>query len=118
MSERKTEFRWASIGGADPEPVELVEIDGRQAVYTCGCGDPFYLDDPHPVARLMWLVSRGQNSMGRRDWKFDRGPEYDEPALSGLARPPHPDKVVAAADEREMKIRAVPGKRHMWRGPR
>lgn len=45
MSERKTEFWWASIHGADPEPVEKTEHDGRPCVFTLGCGDPFYLDD-------------------------------------------------------------------------
>lgn len=42
---RKTEFAWASIAGADAEPVELVEIDGRKGLYTLGCADPFWLDD-------------------------------------------------------------------------
>lgn len=47
MSEisRKTHFAWASIAGADAEPVELVMIDGRDGLYTLGCADPFWLDD-------------------------------------------------------------------------
>lgn len=49
---RKTKFYWASIAGADPEPVELIEIDGRKAIYTCGCGDPFFLDDADTKIRL------------------------------------------------------------------
>ena len=38
-------FWWASIAGADCEPVEVVE-DKRlgSVVYTCGCADPFVLD--------------------------------------------------------------------------
>ncbi len=42
---RKTHFGWASIAGADPEPVELIETDGRKGVLTTGCADPFWLDD-------------------------------------------------------------------------
>lgn len=46
MTSRKTEFWWASIHGADPEPVEKTEHEGRACVYTLGCDDPFYLDEP------------------------------------------------------------------------
>lgn len=42
---RKTEFAWASIAGADPEPVELIEKDNRKGLYTIGCEDIFWLDD-------------------------------------------------------------------------
>lgn len=42
---RKTKFTWASIAGADPEPVELIEADGRKGLFTIGCQDPFWLDD-------------------------------------------------------------------------
>jgi len=50
MMERKSEFWWASIHGADPEPVEKTEHDGRPCVYTLGCADPFYLDEkPCPL---------------------------------------------------------------------
>lgn len=45
----KTEFWWASIHGADPEPVEKSEHEGRPCVYTLGCADPFYLDDANAV---------------------------------------------------------------------
>jgi hypothetical protein len=41
----KTNFAWASIAGADPEPVELIDIDSRKGLYTIGCADPFWLDD-------------------------------------------------------------------------
>ena len=43
--QRKTTFAWASIAGADPEPVELVEVNGRKGAYTLGCADPFWLDE-------------------------------------------------------------------------
>lgn len=42
---RKVDFGWASIAGADPEPVELIETDGRKGLLTIGCEDPFWLDD-------------------------------------------------------------------------
>lgn len=42
---RKTVFGWASIAGADAEPVELIEVDGRKGLFTLGCADPFWLDD-------------------------------------------------------------------------
>lgn len=44
-SNRKANFAWASIAGADAEPVELIEVEGRKGLYTLGCADPFWLDD-------------------------------------------------------------------------
>jgi hypothetical protein len=106
---RKVEFWWASIHGADPEPVEkTVTDDGRACVYTLGCADPFYLDEsPCPVLFI-----------------------EDEAML----RPKHPDK--EAADLAAMAVAANKGRRtyvsssgkrepvlgwsrgHGWRGPR
>lgn len=45
LAKRKAQFQWASIAGADPEPVELIVIDGRQGLLTIGCQDPFWIDD-------------------------------------------------------------------------
>jgi hypothetical protein len=42
---RKTNFVWVSIAGADAEPAELIETDGRKGILTIGCQDPFWLDD-------------------------------------------------------------------------
>jgi hypothetical protein len=50
---RKTTFAWASIAGADPEPVEVIDeksfmgrgSSARKGVLTTGCQDPFWLDD-------------------------------------------------------------------------
>lgn len=50
----KAEFAWASIAGADPEPVEIIERDGRKGVLTIGCPDPFWLDDKSVRVRLNW----------------------------------------------------------------
>jgi hypothetical protein len=99
---RKTEFWWASVHGADPEPVERVAVDGREGVLTIGCADPFWLDeDPCPVMFV------------------DEDPMY---------RPRHPDKVAAEraaikeAENRGRKTYQFEGKRlplpHGWRGPR
>ena len=45
MTVRKAEFVWASIAGADAEPVEIIEESGRKGILTTGCADPFWLDD-------------------------------------------------------------------------
>jgi hypothetical protein len=98
---RKTQFYWASIHGADPEPVEICTVEGRRACYTLGCGDPFYLDeDPCPVLFV------------------------DQEAM---LRPEHPDKKEAerAAKYAGRRSYLWKGKRihlppvsHGWRGPR
>lgn len=40
----KQRVAWASIGGATPEPVKLIERDGRRGVLRLGCPEPFWLD--------------------------------------------------------------------------
>lgn len=88
MSERKTEFWWASIHGADPEAVEKTENDGRKCIYTAGCGDPFYLDEqPCPVL----LVSRIED------------------------RPLHPEKAKAKREAEQAEYDAMLTARHMGR---
>jgi hypothetical protein len=49
----KSEFWWASIAGANCEPVEVTMIDGKRVAYTCGCGDPFYIDEPECLCVLI-----------------------------------------------------------------
>lgn len=91
--ERKTEFWWASVAGADCEPVEVTMLDGERVAYTCGCGDPFYLDRPDcPVV----LVGVG----------------YPRRAME---RPlsPMQQKLADEAWDRERV-----GVSHSWRGPR
>lgn len=96
---RKAEFWWASIHGADPEPVEKTERDGRPCVYTLGCADPFFLDQPGVLL-------------------------IDDEAMP---RPEHPDKEEARraaklADRRSYvwqgKRVQLPPIQHGWRGPR
>jgi hypothetical protein len=99
MPKRKTEFWWASIHGADPEPVEKAEHEGRPCVYTLGCADPFYLDEPG-----VFFID-------------------DE----RMIRPWHPDKEEAARAAKLANRRSyvwqgkrirLPPPAHGWRGPR
>ena len=83
--QRKALFGWASIAGADPEPVEIVELEGRKAVYTLGCADPFYLDeDPPRVTIYMNKLLRPHNPMTREEVdKLARGYEERKAAKHG-----------------------------------
>ncbi len=107
MANRKTQFFWASIAGADPEPVEVCTVDGRRACYTLGCGDPFFLDDPNsPVAlgKMERIASAGkywEYFTTREPKPLDRYPL--EAALAGAR---------AAAEKRWAATS------HSWRGPR
>ncbi len=87
---RKATFAWASIGGADPEPVEVIEENGRKGILTIGCQDPFWLDDAAAGVVL-----------------------YVNP----LDRPTNPE-IPEQRDARNAAYEA--GKRvyHSWRGPR
>jgi hypothetical protein len=87
---RKATFAWASIAGADPEPVELVEENGRKGVFTTGCIDPFWLDDPDAGVVL-----------------------YVNP----LVRPENPE-TQEQRDARDAAYRARKAEDHRWRGPR
>lgn len=118
MSERKAKFCWASIAGADPEPVELVRIDGRLAIYTCGCADPFYLNDVSMPVRLGHGEQLSQNS--------DASPVFIEDAsYVAISRPFLGDKWQADQDAKiaeRAKLRQARRKSgvisHGWRGPR
>lgn len=105
----KSEFWWASIAGADCEPVEVTKLNGERVAYTCGCTDPFYLDRPDcPVL----LIPVNEN-----EWLFfkDKPPEYQQ--WSGrLARPftPRQEELNLKAErKRQETLRS-----HGWRGPR
>ena len=89
----KSEFWWATIAGADCEPVEVTTLNGKRVAYTCGCGDPFPLDEPDSVCVLV------------------DGPER---------RPLTPAQELAAKEERERQMEAdrKKGIKHSWRGPR
>lgn len=122
MTERKAKFCWASIAGSDPEPVELVSIDGRRAIYTCGCADPFYLDDASMPVRMGRAEQRSQNS--------DASPVFIvDASWVAIPRPMLEDKWQADHDAKiaervaRMKERQKQGVRtfitsHGWRGPR
>lgn len=115
---RKAKFCWASIAGADPEPVEMVSIDGRAAIYTCGCADPFYLDDASMPVRVGRGEQRSQNS--------DAPPVFVEDASwVAISRPLLDDKWQADQDAKiaeRTKLKEARRKSdvvsHGWRGPR
>lgn len=81
-------FAWASIAGADPEPVEISEHEGKMCIYTLGCGDPFFMDDPN----LVFYV----NQLERPDNLLTQ------------------DQI----DEKEREWRKSNSVKHGWRGPR
>lgn len=85
---RRSPFSWASIAGSNPEPVEVSEHEGRPCVYTLGCSDPFFLDDPAIVLYV------------------------DE-----MERPKNL-RTQAEMDEMEKQWRLRAGNSHRWRGPR
>ena len=91
-NKRKTEFWWASIAGSDCEPVEIATLNGERVAYTCGCGDPFYLD--RPDCPVLLVAARGT------DGAMDRQPtpKQEEEALK--------------------KYRRRMARGHSWRGPR
>lgn len=116
-TERKTEFWWASIAGADPEPVEKTEVDGRPAVYTCGCADPFFLDDKKTLVRLL-MTDWSNASTSRVVWKFADERRLAHTPYTGLDRPEHPDKVIAARAAQTHDSAPGFSSSHGWRGPR
>jgi hypothetical protein len=93
----KVKFYWASIAGADPEPVEIIEIAGRKAVITIGCSDPFFLDD------TMISIRIDKNMMER---PHKRGFQTAEEA-----------EAARLAYEQQPKTQRY-HQTHGWRGPR
>jgi hypothetical protein len=86
--ERKARFGWASIAGADAEPVEIIEKNGRTGVLTTGCEDPFWLDDKKAGVLLY------ANELQR----------------------PKPLETDAQRNEREEQYRQYKASHHGWRG--
>lgn len=109
-AERKNLFWWASVHGADPEPVECVEVDGKSACYTCGCADPFFLTLSGSPVLLISKMDRPKHPKVLRKEKEEAerlAKEHDEAVAKGR------------------KSYIVDGKRyrvvsfsHGWRGPR
>jgi hypothetical protein len=104
----KSEFFWASVAGAEPEPVEVVNEGPRRAVYTFGCPDPFYLDDPNcPVV----LGSRVQVVAGGVAFSI-----LDTEKPLPLVRPALRETSAAEMARQERNYRKSGP--HSWRGPR
>lgn len=103
---RKTQFYWASIAGADTEPVEVTTLNGERVAYTCGCGDPFYLDKPDcPVV----LVADPQTK--------DATPWFADDGRMNRVLAPKQASRADAAYRRKLAKRLATGT-HSWRGPR
>ena len=88
---RETEFRWASIAGADVEIVELIEQDGRRGILTIGCPDPFWLGEQGPGVVLFANWIRRPEHFETEEARAIREAEYERYRLS---------------------------RQHGWRGPR
>jgi hypothetical protein len=112
---RKIEFWWASIAGADPEPVEVTSLDGERVAYTCGCADPFYLDRKDCAAVLLMLdfVGGAGTVLGYKPVSEKR---VLKTPYTGIERPLHPNKVVSRVDRVSNTEWHSP--QHGWRGPR
>lgn len=109
LVEKKSIFVWASIAGADPEPVELTEVDGRRAIYTCGCGDPFFLDDPGSPVKFGEVRLRP----GGHDQYF-----WPTKAPHEMFRPPFPTALDKKREKEALEWERRAKNRHHWRGPR
>jgi len=97
----KSEFWWASVAGSKTEPVEVTKLDGERVAFTCGCGDPFYLDRPDcPVLLVPVSEYRGN------------GLTEDGPMI----RPLTPKQ--EAAEERRQRRLISAAQNHSWRGER
>ena len=94
---RKTKFWWASVAGAECEPVEVTTLDGERVAYTCGCGDPFYLDRPDCPIELVPA-------------------KYTDGAMERALTPTQ----VTRAEKRRQRLiaKAMANGTHSWRGPR
>lgn len=107
MSNKKSEFWWATVGGADCEPVEVTTLNNERVAYTCGCADPFYLDRPDCALVLVPLEN---------EYDFDAKKDIPLP----LERPltPAQEQAQATAYEKKRKRDAKKGIHHGWRGAR
>jgi hypothetical protein len=60
---KRMKFAWASIAGADLEPVEIVRDESGDVIgiLTCGCPDPFLLTDQAAVVVIYEELDRPDN---------------------------------------------------------
>ena len=98
MSETKV-FRWVSVAQSEPEPAALEIKDGRRVVYTCGCPDPFFIDEPHCPCVLVeeprhWLrdYATGQDYLSDREQLDPIKPPKVPPRQKGEPNPPRPPR--------------------------
>lgn len=115
MSDRKTKFYWASVAGADPEPVEVCTVEGRRACYTLGCADPFFLDEPNCPVRL--------GSAREAPWStYHDALVLHFKKVKPMPRPKLPNEAQTAyivhEDRPDIRTLAYVRGGHGWRGPR
>jgi hypothetical protein len=102
------EFYWASVAGAQPEPVEVTELNGRKVAYTCGCADAFDLEDPNCPVTLGCVFRATWPEAGLR-WRFSPKPDVIErPSLQTELEIARIEKALASSQLRS----------HGWRGAR
>lgn len=104
----KTKFYWASVAHAEPEVVEVVVENGQRVAYTCGCEDPFFLDEPNCQLVLGRHVTE---VIGGKVWEL-----FDPERPLALTRPSGRKKSAAAMKAAQTAYeKSGP---HRWRGPR
>lgn len=107
VSARKTKFYWASIGGADPEPVEVTAVDGKRVAFTLGCPDPFPLGRGSHVRLGRCARAWG----GSEDFFTTIQPEPMDRPVAATADQTTREKERIAWENR-------PVSQHRWRGAR
>jgi len=107
----KTQFYWAVVGDANPEPVAVTTENGKRVAYTIGCADPFDLDGDKPNIRLIprdeheYRVVTGKLRLESRR------------AVDPLPIPKKPEQLEReyAAAEKRLEADRKKGIRHSWR---
>lgn len=107
MSERKSKFYWASVAGADPEPVEVTKVDGKRVAFTIGCPVPFPLGRGSHVRLGRETTEWG----GSRQFFTTIDPEP-------MTRPVHATKEQVQREKDRIAYENRPLPQHSWRGPR
>lgn len=110
MSEakRKAAFWWASVAGAEAEPVEVAELEGERVAYSLGCADPFYLDrDDCPCVLVLNITAKRPTAHSPEELAADKV----------QAQLKHEQDLRDADAARQAENLRRDGHHH-WRGPR
>lgn len=110
-------FYWAIVGDASPEPVAVVEENGRRVAYTCGCADPFVVDGEGANITLL-ADPGGYRFNGKINARSDYWVDVDERPFSmtdedkealtpkPLTPPPKPSERAKQRAEAERRLEA------------